>query len=62
MRSNGAKRPRLRGTAAPVARLVPIEGPKRGAQDAVDALLAFRESPSLEGLALRDLIEEGRRH
>jgi hypothetical protein len=42
--------------------LVPIEGPKRGAQDAVDALLAFRESPSLEGLALRDLIEEGRRH
>lgn len=45
----------------PVARLVPI-GPKRPTtSEAIEALLAFRESHTLDGISVRELIDEGRR-
>ncbi len=45
----------------PVARLVPVGGRRRTAGEAIEALLAFREQHSLDGLDIRELIEEGRR-
>ena len=45
----------------PVARLVPVRGPRRAAGDAIEALLAFRDAHTLDGLSVRELIEEGRR-
>ncbi|MBI5948359.1 MAG: type II toxin-antitoxin system prevent-host-death family antitoxin [Chloroflexi bacterium] len=45
----------------PVARLVPIGAPRRTANEAIEALLAFREEHTLDGLSPRELIEEGRR-
>lgn len=44
----------------PVARLVPVRAGRPTRAEAVDALLAFRAQHSLEGLSVRDLIEEGR--
>ena len=46
----------------PVARLVPVGGPRRTPRDAIEALLAFRANHTLGGTSVRDLIEEGRRH
>ena len=45
----------------PVARLVPVRERRRTAGEAVEALLAFRDQHSLEGLSVRELIDEGRR-
>ncbi len=46
----------------PVAELVPPESsPAMSPADAVDALRRFREGRRLDGLSLRELIEEGRR-
>lgn len=45
----------------PVARLVPVDARLRTPREAIDALLAFREEHTLEGISVRELIEEGRR-
>ncbi len=45
----------------PVARLVPVDTAARPAREVIDALLAFREAHTLQGLSVRELIEEGRR-
>lgn len=44
----------------PVARLVPVGARHRTAREAIDSLLAFRQEHTLDGLKVRDLIEEGR--
>jgi len=46
----------------PVARLVPLEPPRMTVQQAVDELREFRKTHSLDGLTIRELIEEGRRY
>ena len=46
----------------PVARLVPIGGRRRSVREAIEAIEAFRESHTLDGVTTRELIEEGRRH
>jgi prevent-host-death family protein len=45
----------------PVARLVPVGGRRRSAGEAIDALREFRKGNRLDGLTIRELIEEGRR-
>lgn len=45
----------------PVARLVPVGGRRRTAGEAIEALLAFREQHTLDGLSIQDLVAEGRR-
>ncbi len=45
----------------PVARLVPIGGRRRSAGEAIDALREFRKGNRLDGLTIRELIEEGRK-
>lgn len=44
----------------PVARLVPVGGRRRSAGEAIDALREFRKNNRLDGLTIRELIEEGR--
>jgi len=46
----------------PVARLVPIERRRRTAAEAAEALRAFRDKHPLDGISIRELIEEGRKH
>ena len=46
----------------PVARLVPIERRSRTAAEAAEALRAFRDKHPLDGISIRELIEEGRKH
>ena len=47
---------------APVAVLKPVEGaPKRSTKEVIDDLRAFRAGHRLDGLTIRELIEEGRR-
>jgi prevent-host-death family protein len=46
----------------PVARLVPVvEKPKPDVERAIEDLLEFRKQHPLQGLSLRELINEGRR-
>ncbi|HAL91400.1 MAG TPA: type II toxin-antitoxin system prevent-host-death family antitoxin [Verrucomicrobia bacterium] len=46
----------------PVALLKPVEGaPKRSPREVTDELRSFRGEHRLDGLTLRELIEEGRR-
>ncbi len=47
----------------PVAELIPFRTTDSGrVQAAIDDLKAFQETHSLDGLSVRDMIEEGRRH
>ncbi len=48
----------------PVARLVPIEPekPKRTKEELSEAFRKFRESHPLNGITIRELIDEGRRY
>jgi prevent-host-death family protein len=47
----------------PVAMLVPIEEKsKMSRQEAVDAMRAFRKGHRLDGLTIREMIEEGRKY
>jgi prevent-host-death family protein len=47
----------------PVAMLVPIEEkPKMSRQEAVEAIRAFRKGHRLDGLTIREMIEEGRKY
>jgi len=47
----------------PVAMLVPIEGKsKMSRQEAVEAMRAFRKGHRLDGLTIREMVEEGRKY
>jgi len=47
----------------PVAMLVPVENrPKMSRQEAVEAMRAFRKGHRLDGLTIREMIEEGRKY
>ena len=45
----------------PVARLVPVRGRGRSVEEAIRALREFRKDHKLDGLTMRELIEEGRK-
>lgn len=45
----------------PVARLVPVPSRGRSVDEAIAALRAFRKGHSLDGLTIRELVEEGRK-
>jgi prevent-host-death family protein len=45
----------------PVARLVPVER-RRTPEEAVEAIKESRKGWRLDGISIRELIEEGRRH
>jgi len=45
----------------PIARLVPVRGRRRTVHEAIDAIREFRKGHRLDGLTVRELIEEGRR-
>ena len=47
----------------PVARLVPIEAPRRDVSKVIEEILEARKGRTLgEGVTIKQLIEEGRRH
>jgi prevent-host-death family protein len=47
----------------PVARLVPVSGAnKRTVEEAIAAMREFRRGRSLDGIKIKDLIEEGRKY
>ena len=47
----------------PVAELIPFRPHDADkVREAIDGLKAFQETHSLEGLSVREMIEEGRRH
>ncbi len=45
----------------PVARLVPVSARRRSVREAIEAVEAFRQSHTLGGMDIREIIEEGRR-
>ena len=45
----------------PVARLVPIRGRRRSIHETIEAIEQFRESHTLDGISIRELIDEGRK-
>jgi prevent-host-death family protein len=45
----------------PVARLVPVSDQKRRARAAIEAIIRERKGRRLDGISIRELIEEGRR-
>jgi prevent-host-death family protein len=45
----------------PVARLVPIRRPRRSTADVIEDILELRKGNRLDGLTIRELIDEGRR-
>ena len=58
----GGERITITKHGVPVARLVPVEPtPARPLAETIAALKAFREGHRLDGMSLRDLIEDGRR-
>lgn len=46
----------------PIAELVPLRGPQRTGEDYVRVFRELRRGVRLDGLSIRDLIEEGRRY
>jgi prevent-host-death family protein len=46
----------------PIARLVPVRGRRRSVGEAIAAIREFRKGHRLDGVTIRELIEEGRRH
>jgi prevent-host-death family protein len=45
-----------------VARLVPVRANRMTVEEAIQAMRAFREEHSLDGLTIKELIEEGRKY
>ncbi len=45
----------------PVARLVPVEGGRRSVDEVIAAIREFRKGNRLDGVTVRELIEEGRK-
>jgi prevent-host-death family protein len=46
----------------PIARLVPVRPNRKTVVEAVERMRAFRQQHSLDGITIRELIEEGRRY
>jgi prevent-host-death family protein len=46
----------------PIARLVSISRPRRSLDETIAAMREFRKGNRLDGLTIRELIEEGRKH
>jgi prevent-host-death family protein len=46
----------------PVAKLVPVSGRQRSVQEAIEAMREFRRGRTLDGIKIKDLIEEGRKY
>lgn len=46
----------------PIARLVPVEAPKRTVEQAVEELVEFGKRHEVVGLSIRELIDSGRRY
>lgn len=46
----------------PIARLVPVEAPKRTVEQAVEESVEFGKRHELVGLSIRELIDSGRRY
>lgn len=44
-----------------IARLVPFEEPRRPVREVIEELIEFRKQHPLDGITIRELIEEGRR-
>ncbi len=44
----------------PVARLVPVPGDRRDVGETIAAIREFRKGQRLDGIAIRELIDEGR--
>ncbi len=45
----------------PIARVVPVHGPRRTVQETIEAIREFRKGNRLDGITVRELIDEGRR-
>jgi prevent-host-death family protein len=45
----------------PIARVVPIRGRQRSVHEVIAAIREFRKGHRLDGITVRELIEEGRR-
>jgi prevent-host-death family protein len=45
----------------PIARVVPIRGRQRSVHETIEAIREFRKGHRLDGITVRELIEEGRR-
>jgi prevent-host-death family protein len=46
----------------PIARIVPLGGRRRSVREAIEAMRELRKGNRLDGITIRELIEEGRRH
>jgi prevent-host-death family protein len=46
----------------PIARIVPLPGQRRTVAETIQAIRESRKGNRLDGLTIRELIEEGRRH
>jgi prevent-host-death family protein len=46
----------------PVARLVPLRGRRRTVKEAIEAMRELRKGNRLDGITIRELIEEGRKY
>jgi prevent-host-death family protein len=46
----------------PVARLVPVDVPSASIAETIEAIREFRKGRRLDGLSIKELINEGRKH
>jgi prevent-host-death family protein len=46
----------------PIARLVPVENKRRSIDETIAAIREFRKRHPLNGITVKELIEEGRKH
>jgi prevent-host-death family protein len=46
----------------PIAKIVPMDERKMSTKEAIEGLIAFGQKHSLDGLKIKDLINEGRKY
>jgi len=46
----------------PIARIVPLHGERRTVKEAIEAIREFRKGHRLDGITIRELINEGRKY
>lgn len=46
----------------PIARIVPMTGRRRSIDETIAAMREFRKGHSLDGITIRELIDEGRKY
>jgi len=46
----------------PIARIVPLHGERRTVKEAIEAIREFRKGHRLDGITIRELIDEGRKY